>query len=179
MINRDLIRQYANKTSTVVTILWIPSVLILYFTLWRKIKELIFLKKKKYVSQRKKWRICFDYSKNNWTYKIWDWNLLFELKFSKASGSSIHIYKDPPSIDWLAVVTGKSSIKEITNASEYEMSSRVDTPQEWELVVLKNTYWNYCVIKILDIKDRTRSDNSDEVTFEYCINVNWYDNFSD
>lgn len=178
-MSREVFRQYATKTSIMITILWIPSVLILYFTLGKKIKELLFYRKKKYISQRKTWRISFDYSKNNWKYIIWKDSLLFDLKFSKASWDSIHIYKDPPSIEWLTVVPKKESIKEIKDASKYEMSSRSDTPQEWELVVLKNIYGNYCVIKIIDVKDRTRSDDKDEITFEYCINVDWYTDFSD
>ncbi len=178
-MSRWIFREYATKTSTIITILWVPTVLILYFTLWGKIKELIFYKKKKYISQRKKWRISFDYSKNNWIYSIWQEKLLFELKFSKASDVSIHIYKDPQSIEWLTVVPKKESIKEIKDAAKYEMSSRSDTPKEWELVVLKNIHGNYCVIKIIDIKDRTRTDDKDEITFEYCINIDWYTDFSD
>lgn len=178
-MTRELFRKYATKTSTIITILWIPSVLILYFTLGEKIKELLSFKKKKYISQRKKWRISFDYSKNNWTYTIWKDDLLFDLKFSKASDKSIHIYKNPPSIYGLTVIPGKESIKEIKDASKYEMSSRSDTPQEWELVVMKNVHGNYCVVKIIDVKDRKRSDDKDEVTFEYCINIDWYTDFSD
>lgn len=178
-MNREEFREYANKTSTIVTILWIPSVLILYFTLGWKIRELILYKKKKYISHREKWRVIFDYSKNNWVYSIWKGKLLFDLKFSKASWTSIHIYKDPPSIEGLTVIIGKESIKEITDVSKYEMSSRSDTPQEGELVLLKNIYWNYCIIKILDIKDRTRNDDKDELIFEYVINIDWYTDFSE
>lgn len=46
-----------------------------------------------------------------------------------------------------------------------------------EIVILKNIYWNYCAVKILDIKDNSRSDKIDEITFEYIINSDWYTDF--
>lgn len=50
------------------------------------------------------------------------------------------------------------------------MSSRTQTPQEGEIVILKNKFGNFAALQIVDIKDRTRSDNCDELTFEYTIN---------
>lgn len=173
------IRNILNKTSTIITIIWVPSVLILYFGFRKDIKKLLKLNKSKYISKRLKDKISFNYSKNNWTYKIWKDELLFELKFSKASGDSIHIYTDPPSIEGLAIALKEENIKKIKDASKYEMSSRSETPQEWEIVILKNKYGNYCAVKIIDIKDRTKSDDKDEVTLEYCINMDWDKDFSE
>jgi len=58
------------------------------------------------------------------------------------------------------------------------MTSRTRTPQEGEIVILKNRFGNYAALKIIDIKDRTRSDDRDELTFEYVINPNGYTDFS-
>ncbi|WP_290705337.1 hypothetical protein [Amphritea sp.] len=125
---------------------------------------------KKYASKRLKGRHSFDYSNNNGLFTIGTDALKFETKWSKASGDSIHIYNDPASITGIAVVKGVPAINMISNAAKYDFSSRSRTPQEGELVVLKNSFDNFAVIKIVDIKDCTRSDSNDELTIEYVIN---------
>jgi formylglycine-generating enzyme required for sulfatase activity len=45
----------------------------------------------------------------------------------------------------------------------------VRTIQEGEHAILKNRHNKYAVLKVLDVKDRTRSDAVDELTFEYRI----------
>lgn len=45
------------------------------------------------------------------------------------------------------------------------------------MVVLKNKYSNYAALKISDIKDSTRSDMTDELTFSYVINPDGGDDF--
>ena len=49
------------------------------------------------------------------------------------------------------------------------MSSRVRKAQEGEIVVLLNNFGNYAALQIIDVKDRIRGDNRDELTFEYVI----------
>jgi hypothetical protein len=49
------------------------------------------------------------------------------------------------------------------------MSSRVRTIQEGEHAILKNRHNKYAVLKVVDIKDRTRSDTVDELIFEFWI----------
>lgn len=166
-----------NKIAVIITILWVPSIVILYFSLWSKIKELLKFNKNKYISKRLSWKYSFDYSNNDWKFQIWKDEQLFELKFTKASDVSIHIYKDPPSIDWVAIANGIYDISNIKDASIFDMSSRTRTPKEWEIIILKNIHWNYCAVKIIDIKDNSRSDIVDEITFEYVINGNWYTDF--
>ena len=125
---------------------------------------------KKYASKRLKGRNSFDYSNNNGLFTIGSDALKFETKWSKASDDSIHIYNDPASISGVAVVKGVPAINMVSNAASYDFSSRSRTPQESELVVLKNSFGNFAVIKIVDIKDCTRSDSIDELTIEYVIN---------
>ena len=127
-------------------------------------------KKAKYRNQRSTGRVTFDYSKNNGRYVIGNGELKFETAWSKASDDSIHIYNDPPSIEGIALDVNKNRISDINDASSYDMSSRTQTPQEGEIVILKNNSGNFAVLQIVDIKDRTRSDNCDELTFEYMIN---------
>lgn len=166
-----------NKVAIITTIFWIPSIVILYFTIWGKIKELLRINKNKYISKRLFWKITFDYSNNNWKYKIWKDKQFFELKFTKASNVSIHIYNDTSSIKWVAVAKWIYEIWNIKNASIYDMSSRSRTPKKWEVIIIKNIEWNYCALKILDIKDDSRSDDRDEITFEYVINIDGYSDF--
>jgi len=128
---------------------------------------------------RLEWETSFDYSNNNWVISLWKDKQSFEIKFSKASNRTIHVlYNDPKSIENIALAIGIKNISDIADCTNFDTSSRTRTPQKWEIVILKNIYWNYCAIKILDIKDRTRNDEKDEVTFEYVINDAWSTDFS-
>ena len=166
-----------SRVAIIITIIWVPSIFILYFGMFNKIINI--LKKDKYSSKKIKWKVVFNYSKNNWIYIIGKNEQLFEIKLSKASDESIHIYNDPKSIKWVSIALNKYSFSEIKDVREFEMSSRVECPQTNEIAILKNIHWNYCVIKFINIKDRTRSDEVDEVTFKYIINSNWNTDFSD
>lgn len=123
-----------------------------------------------YVTKRLSGRVTFDYSNNNGIYVIGDGELLFETKWSKASDVSIHLYNDPPSIKTVAIAVGASSIEAIADAASYDGSSRSRTLQEGEVAVLKNRNGNFAALQVLDVKDRTRSDDRDELTFRYTIN---------
>lgn len=166
-----------NKVATIVTILWIPSVIILYFSLWTRISRLLYFNRQTYINKRLKWRVSFDYSNNNGKYELGTEKQYFELKFSKSSWTNIILYNDPPSIVWVAIAKWEYEITNIKNASIYDMSSRTRRPNEWEIAILKNIHWNYCALKILDVKDDTREDGVDEVTFEYMVNNEWFTDF--
>ncbi len=135
------------------------------------------LPRKKYTQKCLKDIISFNYSNDDGRHSIGNDNLLFETAWSKASDTSIHIYNDPPSIDGIAVVRNKPNISDIRDASTFDFSSRTRTPEEGDIVILKNKYGNYAVLKITDIKDSSRSDEVDEVTFEYVINPDGYSDF--
>ncbi len=125
---------------------------------------------KAYASRRLDGTVTFNYSNNNGRYTIGQEEKLFETAWSKASDTSIHIYKDPPSIDSLAIATGVAQIKSLTNIASLDFSSRSRTAQEGDIVVLKNKFGRFAALKIVDIKDSTRSDSVDEITFSYVIN---------
>jgi hypothetical protein len=143
----------------------IGSIGTLATTYWPQIKR-------HYVHGRLKGQVTFDYSNNNGSYIIGNGELVFETKWSKASDTSIHIYNDPLSISGVALAQGAACISDISNAAKYDMSSRSRTVQEGEVVILKNKHGNYAALSIIDIKDRTRSDTCDELTFEFVINPN-------
>ena len=133
----------------------------------------------KYSSKKLEWKHTFDYSNNNWIVELGKEQQFFELMFTKASDTSIHVYNDPKSIEWIALANWVENITDITDCRTYDMTSRTRTPQEWEIIILKNIYWNYCAVKIIDVKDRTRRDDKDEVTFQYVINDIWNTDFSE
>lgn len=123
-----------------------------------------------YVTKRLSGRATFDYSNNNGIYVIGDGEHSFETKWSKASDTSIHLYNDPPSIETVAIAAGATSIEAVADAASYDGSSRSRTLQEGEVAVLKNRNGNFAALQVLDVKDRTRSDDRDELTFRYVIN---------
>lgn len=149
---------------------FITSVGILAANYWPK-------KSKKYESKKRKGRESYDYSNNNGRYVIGENELKFEIACSKASGDSIHLYNDPASIKGLALVKGVPAINLISDAKSYDYSSRSRTPQEGEIVLLENSYGNYAAVKIIDIKDSTREDSVDELTFEYVLNPDGHADF--
>lgn len=132
----------------------------------------------KYKKNRLKGKVKFDYSNNNGIYEIGKKEMTFETKWSKASNQSIHLYNDPAIISGIAIADNKNQISEIKDAKEFDFSSRSRTVQKNGIAILKNTYGNFAVIRILDIKDKTRGDNQDELCYEFIINPNNKTDFS-
>lgn len=120
----------------------------------------------------------FNYSNNNGVYTIGEKELLFEIKFSRGSNDSIHIYSDPASIESIAFADGITDITDIDNSASYDMTSRTRTLNIGDVAILKNKYGYYAGIKILEIKDRTRGNNFDEVKFECLISTDKNGNFT-
>lgn len=120
----------------------------------------------------------FNYMSNNHKFDIGKNDLLFTLQFSKASDTGIHMYSDPPNIDSIALANGCGRIADIQDAAALNYSTRSVTPEEGEVVCLKNNNGHYAAIIIHDVKDARRTDAYDEVTFSYVINPDKKTNFS-
>ena len=131
-----------------------------------------------YVSSSLSGQVEFDYSNNDGKYFIGQGKLAFELQFSKASDQAIYIYNDPTSINTVAIAKGIKHIRDIKDASVFNTTSRSRCPKINEIVVLQNTNGFYAAIKILSIKDDTRGEENDGVTFEYKIQANGSPDFS-
>ena len=131
-----------------------------------------------YFSPTAKGKVIFDYSNNNGRYCIGLNELMFEIKFSKASNTNIYVYNDPFSISTIALVKDIPKIELITDARKYDTSSRTRCPTINQIVVLQNSNGFYAAIKILAIQDDTRGAANDEVTFEYIIQTNGSPDFS-
>ena len=123
-----------------------------------------------YTSKQLSGYATFDYNNNNGLYAIGEGDMFFETKWSKASDTSIHIYNDQPSIQSIAIAVGAVSIDAVVDAASYDGSSRFQTLHEGEVAVIKNRQGNYAALQVIDVKDRTRSDDRDELTFRFVIN---------
>ena len=132
----------------------------------------------KYVSPATNGIVTFDYSNNNGAYAIGQGALMFETKWSKASNTSIYLYNDPPSILAITVVKDTTEINGIIDARKYDYSSRARTVHINQIAVLQNKNGFYAAVKVLLIKDDTRGDSNDELTFEYLIQTNGSPSFS-
>ena len=132
----------------------------------------------KYVCPSTNGVVFFDYSNNNGMYCIGQNELMFEIYFSKASNSCIRMYNDPASIRTIALIKDLTKIELITDARNYDSSSRSRSPHINQIVVLQNSNGFYAAIKILAIKDDSRGDINNEVKFEYIIQTNGSPDFT-
>ncbi|MFD2205744.1 hypothetical protein [Kiloniella antarctica] len=131
-----------------------------------------------YADKRLKSRITCDYMSNDHKFIIGHSEYQFTLQFSKRSDKSIYLYNDPPDIEEIALIHGAGQIKEVRDVTALVYTNRAVIPEEGQLVALKNHEGNYAVIHIHDIRDSTRNDDRDEVTFSYAINPDGGTDFS-
>lgn len=126
-------------------------------------------------------RITFDYSLQNGIYQIGSGETLFETMWTRGGADSIHAYKDPPSIDVIALAPYAKNISDIRDASRPEQSftSRVQQPKEGQILILRNVHRIYAALKILNIKSAGHGDAMDEITFDYVILEDGSRNFSE
>ena len=114
-------------------------------------------------------RVTFNYSNNDGRYGIGSDEFFFETQWSRGSDQSIYLYSNSPSILGVAEIPAVHSYENLGDPASYDMSSRVRTIQKGENALLRNRYNKYALLRVLDIKDRTRSDTVDELTLEFCI----------
>lgn len=121
-----------------------------------------------YCSSLRKGTFTFDYSNNNGEYTIGEGDKSFRTKWSKASGTSIHAYKDGVGIVAIALVKKIENIEKIRMV-ESDFSSRCRTPRIGDGIIWQNASGNYAITKVISIKDDTRGDDHDELTCDYVI----------
>lgn len=123
----------------------------------------------RYASPAPSGRVTFDYSNNNGRFVIGAGDMAFETAWSAGSNTSVHAYADPPSIRSVALATGVQEIADISDATEYDTSSRVRTPRLGEIVVWCNTAGYYAATRVEALKSRSHGSETDEITFTYAI----------
>lgn len=121
--------------------------------------------------------VVFDYSNFNGRYTIGSGTAEFETNWTKASNDAIHINNDPDSINAVALDRRATFIHEVNEGTLLNYTSRTRTPRLGQIVVLRNRHGFYAAIHILDIKDDTRGDDSDQLRFRYAIQTDGSDNF--
>ena len=126
-----------------------------------------------------KGRVTFDYSNNNGRYCIGSGYFMFETHWSKSSDRNIQLLSDPQSILTVAVVKNTEEIRGIADARVYDGSSRIRRPKVGQIAVLKNRNGFFAAVKIIDIKDDTRGDDVDELTFDYVIETKGTPSFAE
>ena len=89
--------------------------------------------------------------------------------WTRAGSDSIHAYKNPPSIDAIAIADGVKNIKEIRDAARFNDSSRARQPRRGQILLLRNRGGYYAALKILSVKSAGHNDGVDEVRFDYVI----------
>jgi pyrimidine deaminase RibD-like protein len=110
----------------------------------------------------------FNYGDNNGFFTLGHGKCEFKTKWTKASNTAIHTYTEG-NLAGLAVALDARDFVDIHDASIYDMSSWARTPSTGQLIVLKNTDGYFAALKILEIRDRSRSDPQDQLTLEYRI----------
>lgn len=124
-------------------------------------------KEKEYVNAAYKGEFTFDYSNNNGEFIIGAEDYSFCTKWSKASKTSIHAYRDGKGIKAIALIKAIGDINVITEV-EGDFSSRTRTPRIGDAIVWKNENDHYAITKVVGIKDDSRGDEKDEL---HCLFV--------
>lgn len=129
------------------------------------------LNRVQYISTSKEGVIDFNYENNNGTYRIGTGDAVFDILFSSAGSSSIHIYNDPASIEGIALSL-KSDFFEVGDAAELDYTSRTRTLHLGQIVSLVNSNGYFAVLKIESIQTRSHGAYESRVKFTYKINDN-------
>jgi hypothetical protein len=123
----------------------------------------------RYVSPALSGEVTFDYSNNNGRFVLGAGDMAFETAWSRGGDTSIHAYTDPPSIRSVALALDVREIVDISDASSYDSSSRVRSPNVGEIVIWQNTAGYYLATRVEKLKSRGHQHSVDEITFTYVI----------
>lgn len=117
----------------------------------------------------------FDYTNNNGNYTVGHQEFIFDLKFGGASNTSIHVYHDNASIEYIADAYDCTNIEEIADATIYDSSSRTRTINKSGIVLFKNRNGFFCAVKILEIHKTSHGGDRNEVSISYRILTKGHD----
>lgn len=125
-------------------------------------------KTKLYLNPNNKGSFVFDYSNNNGTYTIGSDEYIFNTKWSSASNSSIHAYKDNTNIDCIALI---ESVGDIESKIDFnaDFSSRARTARIGDAILWKNTNGKYALTKIISVSAKSHGADADTLECEYII----------
>ena len=149
-------------------IIGIVGIVVTIISFVRRKTITISTKTKLYINPCEKGAFVFDYSNNNGQYTIGTKENTFNTKWSKASNTCIHAYKDGQGMECIALIKAPVDLSKIDRI-EGDFSSRCRTAYIGDVVVWKNENGKYALTKIIRIKADSRGDETDELECEYLI----------
>ncbi len=111
----------------------------------------------------------FDYSTHNGKLRIESEGKAFDLAFSKASDTSIHLYRSGTTRRIARV--RKAAMDQLTTIDQQETSSINYTIQLEEGFLIENEAGDVLAGRIISISDDTRGADRDEVVFTYAVSA--------
>ena len=149
-------------------IIGIAGIVVTIISFVRRKTITISTKTKLYINPCEKGAFVFDYSNNNGQYTIGTKENTFNTKWSKASNTCIHAYKDGQGMESIALIKAPVDLSKIDRI-EGDFSSRCRTASIGDVVVWKNENGKYALTKIIGIKDDSRGAETNELECEYLI----------
>lgn len=113
-------------------------------------------------------KVSFNYSHHDGFYRLGDGNYEFLTCWSKASDTTIHCYQDATNVS-VALAPKNTRLQDIRDASLYNFTSRVRSPDIGQFVLLENHSGRYVAVNILKIQDDSRGHSEDLLVFDYWI----------
>ncbi len=99
--------------------------------------------------------------------------------FAENSDVSAHlIVRYHPDFEGSAVAKGVNRFSEIKDASQYELSKEDKSPNVNDIVILKNRYGNFALLKITAIEEFAGNVKGKQIFVDYVINPTGGINFS-
>lgn len=99
--------------------------------------------------------------------------------FANNSNTSVHLRVClHPDFEGSAVANGINRFTEVKDASQYELSKEDKSPNINDIVILKNRYGNYALLKVTAIKEFSGNVKGKQVFVDYVINPTGGVNFS-
>src|SRR5581483_11253271 len=114
-------------------------------------------------------RIVFNYASNSGVRTIGGGDAAFDTRWSQCSNESIYAYRNPPSVEAVALATNASNITDVKDVSRYDYSSGHVVPRLGQVLLLRNKNGRYAAIQLLAVTSTGHGKPSDEVTFRYII----------
>ncbi|MDV3357232.1 MULTISPECIES: toll/interleukin-1 receptor domain-containing protein [Dietzia] len=111
----------------------------------------------RYVSPAVTGEFEFDYENNDGRYLLGAGETEFVVRFGTAGHGSIHAYTDGTNLKSLALVRQASGPEGVGDASAYDGSSRVRTPQTGDAIVLRNAHDYWAAVFIDEVLTRHTS----------------------
>lgn len=123
-------------------------------------------------SPSSKGRVTFDYGDNGGTYVLGKGEMQFSLWFSGKNEGAINLNSYP------GVPKGKMEINEVTDARQYDRTSRSRGVYNEQVAVIQNKHGYWLALRVLSVKLRRSADGENEVVFDYVIQTNGSPDFS-